>query len=145
MPTVNAWGTSWGNSWLTSWTYTPAVAVPSGGAGAAGHRRRAFPFPNREDDPELFRPRPVPEKKKPEPVAKQPYTDGDPVKLPSGPTTLSELGSLAAFPRPPKPSKPRKRAPEPPASIAEPVPEPVEQVPPNEEEEMHILRMFGFL
>jgi len=143
MPTVNAWGTSWGTSWLTSWTYTPAVAVPSGGAGGGGKRRRRFPFPNREDDPQLFIPRKKPAPA-PEPVVEQPYVEGDPVtaKVPSGPTTLSELGSLAPLRRAPTPSRPRKKAP---AVIAEPAEAPVVQVPPNEEEEMYILRMFGFL
>jgi|SRR5215510_11162994 len=143
MTAVDAWGGSWGTHWLLTWTYTPAVpGPPSGGAGGGGRRRR-FPFPNREDDPFLFIPRKEPE---PEPVAaEQPYVEGDPVSLPSGPTTLSELGSLAPFPRRSAPRQSKKRAPEPPASIAEPATEPVEQVRPNEEEEMYILRMFGFL
>src|SRR5262245_1409673 len=139
-----------------------AAPVPGGGGGAGhgGGRRRHFPFPNRYDDPEFFRPEPIREpepEREPEPVARQPYTEGDPVSVPSGPSALSDIGQqpirLKRPPEVPAPvvtSKPRKadvakvaKVAPPPATSAKP--KPLRQVPPNEEEEMHILRMFGFL
>src|SRR5262245_6644766 len=62
---------------------TPTPEQPGGGAGrgAKGAGRRWFPFPNYIDDPNLFAPEPIKEPEKaPEPVAQQPYPDGDDVR-----------------------------------------------------------------
>jgi len=107
----------------------PEPVPPSGGAGRGtrGARRRWYPYANILDDPELFiRPQPEPE---PEPEL-------EPVEA-AAPREPSALADLAPPVRPPRRSRLVVEAP---AELAPPI-----EAPNEEEEEMLVLRLFGFL
>jgi len=134
---------------------------PSGGAGRGlrGGRRRWFDYPNIIDDPNLFRPEPIKEpEKQPEPIARQPYVDGDEVEPPAGPSSLADVGTqtIERLPAEPK-AKPDKKVDAIAGLLAtvddlnarlaklEKVSAEAAEEDDDEQEEMRVLRMLGFL
>jgi len=139
---ADAWGGSWGAAWGVSWGYSAAVA---GGAGSGGTRgRRQFPFRNRYDDPDLFRPPPPPPEAPEEPVVDQPYSEGDPVNVaPAGPTIMPFRRAPPVMPplSTEVPRLPKRPAPPPPPPDPAELPLSDEE---EREEEEAVMRALGF-
>jgi len=115
--------------------------APGGGAGRGmrGGRRRYFRFLNPYDDPEAFI-EPVKEpKKEPEPVAQQPYVEGDPVAPAAGMSSLGYLGAMRTW----RPQPSAAKLPLPATPVEEELPPLTDAE--EHEEELLVLRMLGVL